>query len=142
MKATTLHRLFAILLAGGALAGGTAQAHDSAGDGKETRAILQAQPLPDVPHTKGLMLTVTYAPGQQSIPHRHPGSVFAYVMEGEVISRLDDGAEITYKVGDSWFESPGMRHVVSRNASDSKPAKLLVVLLVPEGAQVAEPIAK
>ncbi|CAN7547851.1 cupin domain-containing protein [Duganella sp. LjRoot269] len=141
MKTTGFYRLAAALVVSVGLVGAV-QAHDVPRDGKEVRAILQTKQLPDVAHTKGLMLTVTYAPGQKSIPHLHPGSVFAYVVEGEVISKLDDGAEITYKVGDSWYESPGMRHVVSRNASDTNPAKLLVVLLLPDGAQVSEPIPK
>ncbi|MBV6325644.1 cupin domain-containing protein [Duganella violaceipulchra] len=141
MKTTGIYRLAAALMVSVGLVG-TVQAHDVPRDGKEVRAILQTKQLPDVAHTKGLMLTVTYAPGQKSIPHLHPGSVFAYVVAGEVTSKLDDGAEITYKVGDSWYESPGMRHVVSRNASDTNPAKLLVVLLLPDGAQVSEPIPK
>ncbi|WP_295990206.1 cupin domain-containing protein [Rugamonas sp.] len=140
MKSTLLK--LSIALAAATLFGGAAQAHDPAMNGKEARAILQALPLADVPNTKGLMATVTYAPGQASVPHRHPGSVFAYVLEGEVISKLDDGPEVTYKAGDSWVESPGMRHVVSRNASETKPAKLLVFLLLKDGAQLAEPIPK
>jgi quercetin dioxygenase-like cupin family protein len=130
------------LLACLAGAGGAVHAHDGPHDGKETRTVLQEKQLPDVAHTKGVMATVTYAPGQQSLPHRHPGSVFAYVMEGEVVSSLDGGAEVHYKVGQSWFEAPGMRHVVSRNASATQPAKLLVVLLVPDGAELAAPLAK
>ncbi len=132
----------AALVAGVVLLGGAAQAHDGPHDGGEARHVLQARQLPDAAHTKGMMLTVAYLPGQKSKPHRHPGSVFAYVMEGEVISQLDDGTEITYRVGDSWYESPGVRHVVSRNASATKPAKLLVVLLVPDGAEVAEPLSE
>ena len=145
MKTTTIVRLAAVVAAGLSLnlsLSGAAQAHDIAQDGKEARAVLQMKQLPDVPKTKGLMATVTYAPGQKSIPHRHPGSVFAYVVEGEVISKLDDGPEITYKVGDSWYESPGMRHVVSRNASSTKPAKLVVVILLPDGSELVEPLPK
>lgn len=140
MKSTMIKLSVAITAA--MLLAGAAQAHDLAQDGKETRAVLQARQLADVANTKGMMLTVTYAPGQASTPHRHPGSVFAYVAEGEVISKLDDGPEVHYKVGDSWYESPGMCHVVSRNASDTQPAKLLVFLLLPDGAPVAEPLVK
>lgn len=142
MKTTTYSRLAAILLGSLMLAGGAARAHDVPGDGKETRDILQSQKLPDMPNVTGVMATVTYAPGQKSIPHRHPGSVFAYVVEGEVISKLDDGPEVTYKVGQSWYESPGMRHVVSRNASATKPARLVVVLMLPDGKPIVEPLTK
>lgn len=142
MNSAKLHRLAAAAAATLAFACGAVQAHDGPHDGKEARAILQAQQLPDIARTKGLMATVTYEPGQKSLPHRHPGSVFAYVMEGEVISQLDDGPEARYKAGDSWYESPGMRHAVSRNASATQPAKLLVFLLLPDGAQVSEPLPK
>ena len=31
---------------------------------------------------------------------------------------------------ETWFESPGARHQVSANASDTEPARLLAVLVV------------
>ncbi|MGU9758317.1 hypothetical protein ACV1BL_12280 [Serratia marcescens] len=36
----------------------------------------------------------------------------------------------TYRAGESWYEDPGAHHVVSRNASKTKPAKLLAVFVV------------
>jgi uncharacterized cupin superfamily protein len=45
-------------------------------------------------------------PYQASNPHGHPGSVFAYVLEGEVVSQLADGKPVTYKQGGSWYETP------------------------------------
>jgi quercetin dioxygenase-like cupin family protein len=103
--------------------------------GQEARSILQRLPLPDAPGKHGVLLTVTYAPGQASNPHRHPGSVFAYVLEGEVVSQLADGKPVTYKQGDSWYETPLIAHAVSRNASATKPARLLVYMMLGEGDQ-------
>ena len=78
------------------------------------------------------MVVVTLAPGAASDPHRHPGSVLVYVLEGEVESALDDGEPQTYKAGEGWSEHVGALHRVSRNRTD-KPAKLLAVLLHDEG---------
>jgi quercetin dioxygenase-like cupin family protein len=36
----------------------------------------------------------------------------------------------TYKAGQNFSESPGDRHSVSANASNTKPAKLLAVFVV------------
>lgn len=115
-------------------------AHDGhAPPGQGSRTVLQRQPLPDAPGRYGVMLTVSYAPGEASPAHRHPGSVFAYVLEGEVQSQLDSGAVVTYKAGDSWVETPRALHAVSRNASATRPARLLVWLMVGEGEQPTVP---
>jgi quercetin dioxygenase-like cupin family protein len=142
MKPTLIYGLVSALAISATLYAAGAQAHNGPHDGEETRTFLQTKQLADVPNTKGIMLTVTYAPGQASTPHRHPRSVFAYVLEGEVISKVDDGPEVTYKPGDSWYESPRAAHVVSRNASTTKPAKLLVWLMVGDNEKVAEPLDK
>lgn len=111
-------------------------AHDgNAPQGQGSRLILQRQPLQDAPGRNGILLTVSYGPGEASPAHRHPGSVFAYVLEGAVQSQLDDGAPVTYKAGESWVETPRALHAVSRNASTTKPAKLLVWLMAGDGEQ-------
>lgn len=119
-----------------------AAAHDGHADaaaGKEQRTLLQHKTLPDLAGKLGIMATVQYAPGQASLPHEHPGSVFAYVLDGEVVSQLEGGAAITYKAGDSWYEAPHAGHLVSKNASSTKPATLLVFLLTSEGEPLARP---
>ena len=50
-----------------------------------------------------------------------------------LISRVDDGPVRVYRAGDSFHEDPGSRHSVSRNASQSEPAKLLAVFVVDTG---------
>jgi quercetin dioxygenase-like cupin family protein len=116
-----------------------AWAHDA---GEETTTLLQRQKLPDVPGKQVLMVMVSYAPGQASTPHFHAGSVFAYVLEGEVISQLEGQPPITYSVGQSWYEAPRVPHLVSKNASATKPAKLIAWLLVEEGGRAKEPLPK
>ena len=76
---------------------------------------------------------VAYAPGQSSAAHRHPGITIAYVLEGEIRSKVGDGPERVYKVGEMFFENPRELHAVSANASTTKPARLLAILLAEKG---------
>ena len=78
-------------------------------------------------------IEVSYGPGQSSPAHRHPGITIAYVLEGEIASKVGDGPERIYKVGEMFLETPNQLHAVSRNASTTKPAKLLAVMLSEKG---------
>ncbi|MFP5427822.1 MAG: cupin domain-containing protein [Gammaproteobacteria bacterium] len=102
--------------------------------------VLQEQLPTNAPGKKAVVLTVSYAPGEASPAHQHPGAVMAYVLEGAVVSKLNGEQEKTYKAGQYWYEAPGTVHSVSRNASASLPAKLLVWSLVDQGKPVTEPL--
>ena len=127
------------LLAFASLAGTACFAHDT---GEETTTPLQRRELVDVPGKTGMLVLVNYAPGQASKAHVHPGSVFAYVVEGEVVSQLEGQSPVTYRAGQSWYEPPRVPHLVSRNASDTAPAKLLAWLILDDGAPPKEPWPK
>lgn len=118
-----------------------AVAHD-AEHSAEKVTVLDQQAMLNAPGLKAMVLTVDYLPGQASIAHSHAGSAFAYVLEGEVISQVNDGKAVTYKQGQTWYEPAGSKHYVSKNASTSKPAKLLVYILMGENDKVLEPLAK
>lgn len=97
--------------------------------------------LPDL-STKGWAVTVVevnYGPGDSSGAHRHPGITLAYVLEGEIRSKVNDGPEKTYAAGEMWIEMPNDLHAVSANASTTKPAKLLAVLLAEKGRPLTTP---
>src|SRR5262245_5172313 len=53
---------------------------------------------------------VSYGPGQASPPHRHPGITIAYVLEGEIASKVGEGPEKVYKVGEMFIETPNQLH--------------------------------
>ncbi|HEX2454831.1 MAG TPA: cupin domain-containing protein [Vicinamibacterales bacterium] len=82
---------------------------------------------------------VSYGPGQGSPPHRHPGITIAYVLEGEVRCKVGDDPERTYAAGEMFLETPQQLHAVSANASDTKPAKLLALLLAKKGVPLTTP---
>jgi quercetin dioxygenase-like cupin family protein len=114
-----------------------AHAHDA---GEETVQPVMRQAIPEAAGKNVLIATVTYKPGQASEPHMHPGSIFAYVLEGHVVSQLEGAPAKTFGPGDSWYEAPGAHHIVSRNASTTQPAKLLVFAIVGEHEPVKLPI--
>ena len=89
-----------------------------------------------------LVATVTYAPGQASTPHKHPGSIFAYVVEGSVESQLEGAPSRIYRTGEAWYEPPGAHHVISRNASKTMPAKLLVFAVTSGHEPIKEPLER
>jgi len=82
---------------------------------------------------------VSYAPGESSPPHRHPGITIAYVLEGEIRSKVGDEPERVYTAGQMFLETPGQLHAVSGNASATRPAKLLAILLAEKGKQLTTP---
>jgi quercetin dioxygenase-like cupin family protein len=92
--------------------------------------------LPNVPGKRVTIVRVFYGPGGFTRPHRHGGSVTAYVTKGEIRSQLGGGPVETFKVGQSFFEPPGATHLVSANASNTEPAELIAVFVADEGAQL------
>jgi len=85
------------------------------------------------------MITVDYPPGYEGEIHRHDAHSMIYVLEGSVVMQVRGGKEVTLVPGQTFYEGPADVHTVGRNASASKPAKLLVVLLKKQGAEVVLP---
>ena len=101
---------------------------------------LMSKDLPEYPGKEGLMITVVYPPGASDPIHRHNAHAFVYVLEGTVVMQLKGGKEITLTPGQSFYEGPNDIHVVGRNASSTKPAKFLVVLVKNKDAPVLIPV--
>ncbi len=116
-----------------------AGAHDEpAGDAAVTNLFATA--LAGIPGKEGVILTVEYPPGGTSASHRHNANTFVYVLEGSVVMQVAGGPEQTLSVGQTFYESPSDIHTVSRNASDSKPAKILVFFVKNQGAPSTVPV--
>ena len=84
---------------------------------------------------------VDYPPGRVGPVHHHAGFVLAYVLEGAVITKISgQGDEKTYTVGQMFYEQPGATHEVSKNASQTQPAKLLAMIFAKKGATLTTPV--
>ena len=120
---------------------GAAAAHDGQ---TETVAPKFDQAIPNIPGKSLVVLEVDYAPGAASPPHTHAKSAFiyAYVISGEIESKVNEGETRIYKAGESWSEPPNASHPISRNASKTKPAKLLAVFVVDSGDKALTTPAK
>src|SRR6059036_893371 len=86
---------------------------------------------------------VDYPPGRVGAAHRHAGFVLAYVLEGAVIAKISgQGDEKTYTAGQMFYEPPGATHEVSKNASQTEPAKLLAMIFAKKGATLTTPASQ
>ena len=101
---------------------------------------LMSKDLPEFPGKEGLMITVVYPPGASDPIHRHNAHAFVYVLEGSVVMQVKGGKEITLTPGQTFYEGPNDIHVVGRNASTTKPAKFIVLLVKNKDAPVLVPV--
>ena len=101
---------------------------------------LMKQTLADVAGREVMVITLDIPPGGGSAPHRHPGHhTFGYVLEGTYKIKVDNSPEETLTKGQTFYEPPGALHAVSRNGSDTQPAKVLVVMLAESGKPTTVP---
>src|SRR5260370_14723098 len=100
---------------------------------------LLSKDLTNLPGKEGLMITVDSPPGGSDPIHRHNAYAFVYVLEGSVVMQVRGGKQVTLTPGQTFYEGPDDVHVVSRNASDTKPAKFLLFLVKDKGAPILVP---
>jgi quercetin dioxygenase-like cupin family protein len=109
-------------------------------ESKEAKVTeLFSKDLTDFPGKEGLMITVEYPPGSSDPIHRHNAHAFVYVLEGSIVMQVRGGKEVTLTPGQTFYEGPSDVHVVGRNASQTKPAKFVVLLVKDKGAPVFVP---
>jgi len=71
---------------------------------------------------------VTLEAGQAGTPHRHPGPVLGYVLEGEYEWAIDDQPARILKAGETFYEPAMCLHRVSRNPRKAKTRVLAWVI--------------
>ena len=90
--------------------------------------------LPDLSGKEGLIETVILSPGDVVPAHQHNADVFAYVLEGSIVTQLQGHKSQTVHSGEAFYESPGDVHIATHNASATQPARLLVFFVKKIGA--------
>lgn len=100
---------------------------------------LMTQSIGDPGDCDGRMLVLTIPPKLVSPPHKHPGPVFAYILEGKIENQVDPDPPKTYAQGDFFYEPTMHVHRSLRNLSDTQTARILVFQLVPKGQPAAMP---
>jgi quercetin dioxygenase-like cupin family protein len=124
----------AVLALSLSLAGGTLMAQ------KDSVRSLLSKDLAGVPGKELSMITVDYSPGESSPAHTHHAQAMVYVLEGSIVMQAKGKEPVTLKPGQTWYEGPDDVHLVSRNASDSAPAKYLVFMVKEKGAPILTPV--
>ncbi len=100
---------------------------------------LLEQALPEMDGKVVTVVIVEFPPGVDDKSHRHPGSVFAYVLEGSITTQVEPGPIVTYTQGQMWYEPPMHIHRIVRSASKTASAKLLALLISDKGQPVLIP---
>jgi quercetin dioxygenase-like cupin family protein len=90
---------------------------------------LLTRDLIGMPGKEVTMETVVYAPGGKSPPHRHNAQVFVFGLEGSVRMQVQGSPVVLLVPGGTFYEGPDDVHVLSENASQTAPAKFLVVMV-------------
>jgi len=101
---------------------------------------LMLKELKDIPGKEAMMITVEYPPGGADPVHKHNAHAFVYVLEGSIVMQVKGGQEVTLTPGQTFYEGPEDIHIVGRNASKTKPAKFLVLLVKEKGAPAVVPV--
>jgi quercetin dioxygenase-like cupin family protein len=138
MTSTKLVLLLACLATAGLATGALATGALVGNEAKVTTVL--SKDLMDIPGKEGLMLTVEYPPGGSDPIHRHNAHAFVYVLEGSIVMQVRGGRETTLTPGQTFYEGPDDVHVVGRNASQTKPAKFVVLLVKDKGAPALVPV--
>jgi quercetin dioxygenase-like cupin family protein len=127
-----------------------AQEHGAAHAPEPARAgppILLQAPLADAPGKNLVVVELNFPPNPGSPStaenhprgHRHPGSVYVYVTHGAVRLAVEGGPVQVIEAGGSFFEPVGAHHIIAENASTTEAARMIAVMIVPEGAPLATP---
>jgi quercetin dioxygenase-like cupin family protein len=105
-----------------------------------TPVFTQELPTLTLDGWKMTAVEVSYAPGQASPAHKHPGFVFGYILEGEMRFKLDGGEETVYHAGQMFYEKPGRVHRGSANASAIKPCRVHAMVFADKTKEPTEPV--
>jgi len=101
---------------------------------------LMSKDVPELPGKEVLLIKAEYPPGGSDPIHRHNAQTFVYVLEGSIVLQVKGGKEVTLTPGETFYEAPDDVHLVSRNASTTKPAKFIVFLVKDKNAPVLLPV--
>lgn len=79
-------------------------------------------------------VTVELPPKDPGLPaHRHPGAVYGYMIEGEMLFELEDEPPRVVRAGENFWEPGGDRiHYLAANPTDLT-ARFVVMMFVPPG---------
>lgn len=105
-----------------------AQRDESHSGAVTTRAALDIMEKVDGKETRATAVEVMLEAGQAGAPHRHPGPVLGYVLEGEYEWAIDNKPAKVLNAGETFYEPAGCLHRVSKNPGKAKTRVLAWVI--------------
>lgn len=121
-----------------AAAAQAAEAGAKASGGPQVAKLFSA-PIEEHAGESLTLVSLTFSPGAESKPHRHPGPVLVYVLEGSLELKAGDGPLKTVGVGETFYEATGVVHSVARNPHPTQPARAIAFMLGKTDAPLATP---
>ncbi len=119
------------------------RAQDHAAELAKQPGVIFAKAMEDVPGKNLVVVALEFPPASQKretprnyIGHRHPGSVYVYVVKGAARLGIEGQPVQVVRAGESFFEPVGALHTVGESASDTEPASLIAVLIIPDGEPI------
>ena len=94
---------------------------------------------PPFQNQSATIVEVYCAPGQRSTPHKHPGFVLGYVLEGRFRFQMEGQRERILRSGDLFYEEPGETHLIAESATHNRPARVLAIVIAEQGKPIVEP---
>lgn len=135
--------LLSLTAAAGIVAGATAYAwhqHDASEHSPvKPIAVHEIVELVNGKKTTATAVQVTFEADQGGTPHRHPGPVLGYILEGEYEWAIDDKPAKVLKAGDTFYEPAGCLHRVSKNAGKEQVRVLAWVIHPADAEQLVIP---
>ena len=111
--------------------------------GVEQSVILNA-PLAEFPGKRVLVFIGDFEPGAATPIHRHPGTEFLFVIEGEGVIEQRGRDPLDLRAGVVVLSEPGAGDAAfihqAKNLSDTNRLKTLVLIIHDEGTPPAEPL--
>ena len=111
--------------------------------GVEQTVILNA-PLVEFPGKRVLVFIGDFEPGAATPIHRHPGTEFLFVLEGEGVIEQRGRDPLSLRAGVVVLSEPDADDTAfihqAKNLSDTNPLKTLVLIIHDEGSPPAQPL--
>jgi len=104
--------------------------------GSGVAKIVSEEPLANVPGKTLTVQVVDLPPGGRVPEHHHGGPTLVYVLSGNVRMQLLHGPAVDYHPGQTFFEPPGSVHLYAENLGSIEPAKIMLIHVVDEGAEL------
>jgi quercetin dioxygenase-like cupin family protein len=99
-------------------------------------AVVSRAKLTNAPGKTLTVQVVELPPSGKVLEHHHGGPTLDYILSGAVRMQLKGGPDLVYEAGDTFFEPEGAVHLSTVNLSSTEPAKIMLIHVTNDDAQL------